>query len=235
MAISNISYYNESGDKVDTFKNSNEPLTNERKTILENENGALDNEAFLKLLLIELQNQDPTEPMDSAQILTQTSQLATLEAQNSTTEAMKAISSQFTTNTALSSISAIGKRAVLADPNIKLDSSGGIDFDIEFTAEAKTGTIEIFDSNNNKIIELDIENLPRGVNTFSWDGQNQSGARAAEGGYRAVANYTDGKSGNFSDSYGTYTVQSVRFDGGVAALKLGDNYVSLTNIGEIKP
>jgi len=60
-------------------------------SILENENGKLDKDAFLKLFLTELQYQDPTEPMDSDKILTQTSQLTQLEAQEELKNAMESI------------------------------------------------------------------------------------------------------------------------------------------------
>ena len=48
---------------------------------------ALQKDDFLKLLLVELQHQDPTEPMDSEKILSQTSQLATLESAQNTNDA----------------------------------------------------------------------------------------------------------------------------------------------------
>ena len=50
---------------------------------------------FLKLLLTELQHQDPTSPMDSEKILSQTSQLASLEAQDKTNKALEALTASF--------------------------------------------------------------------------------------------------------------------------------------------
>lgn len=47
---------------------------------------------FLKLLLVELQYQDPTSPMDTEKILTQTSQLATLESATKTNTALENLS-----------------------------------------------------------------------------------------------------------------------------------------------
>ena len=54
-----------------------------------NPHAQLDKDAFMKLLLTELQYQDPTSPMDSEKMLTQTSQLATLETQENTNQMMK--------------------------------------------------------------------------------------------------------------------------------------------------
>ena len=53
-----------------------------------NPNGVLGKDDFLKLLLLELKYQDPTSPMDSEKILSQTSQLAGLEASENTNKAL---------------------------------------------------------------------------------------------------------------------------------------------------
>ena len=64
---------------------------------------SLGKDDFMKLLLVQLQHQDPTEPMDSEKILTQTSQLAGLEASSNTNKALEDLAAslsntqQFTT------------------------------------------------------------------------------------------------------------------------------------------
>ena len=62
--------------------------------LAENPAGVLGKDDFLKLLLVELQHQDPTEPMDSGKILTQTSQLASLESAQNTTKALETLAKQ---------------------------------------------------------------------------------------------------------------------------------------------
>ena len=54
---------------------------------------ALDKDSFLKLMLVSLQHQDPSEPMDTEKILSQTSQLATLEASKNTNKALEGLAS----------------------------------------------------------------------------------------------------------------------------------------------
>ena len=57
-----------------------------KKTDTDNKN-TLSKDDFMKLFLAEMQHQDPTEPMDSEKILTQTSQLATIESTDNTNKA----------------------------------------------------------------------------------------------------------------------------------------------------
>ena len=68
-------------------------ITNNTQTTVpsstENPNGILGKDDFLNLLLVELQNQDPTDPMDSDKILSQTSELASLEASTNTNKALE--------------------------------------------------------------------------------------------------------------------------------------------------
>lgn len=98
--------------------------------LVSNPNATLDKDAFLKLLLIELQHQDPTDPMDSDKMLTQTSQLSALEMQQNTNttmqkmvETMQLLSNSFSTSMSTSAIGAIGKMATVSDNKIKLTGS----------------------------------------------------------------------------------------------------------------
>ncbi|MEH1009789.1 flagellar hook capping FlgD N-terminal domain-containing protein [Campylobacter concisus] len=74
-----------------------------------NPNSQLDKDAFMKLLLTELQHQDPTSPMDTEKMLTQTSQLASVEMQENTNKAMKELVNQLKSNANAYAISALGK------------------------------------------------------------------------------------------------------------------------------
>ena len=63
-------------------------------TTTTNPGSVLDKDSFMKLLLVELEHQDPTDPMDSDKILTQTSQLATLESASNTNKALEELATQ---------------------------------------------------------------------------------------------------------------------------------------------
>jgi len=81
-----------------------EAVTTQDKSILGKDD-------FMTLLLVELQHQDPTEPMDSEKILSQTSQLATLEASENTNQALSDLAASLGSSQQYSTIAAIGKTA----------------------------------------------------------------------------------------------------------------------------
>ena len=100
MAINSV------GQNLATNGEVQNTQTTEDKTILGKDD-------FMTLLLVELQHQDPTEPMDSEKILSQTSQLATLEASENTNKALADLATSLGASQNFSSISAIGKTAVM--------------------------------------------------------------------------------------------------------------------------
>ncbi|OQX73565.1 MAG: hypothetical protein B6D59_05275 [Campylobacteraceae bacterium 4484_4] len=96
---------------MNTALNPTKPNDN----IAVNPKSILGKDDFLKLLLTELSYQDPTSPMDTEKILTQTSQLATLETQQNTNKVMTELANRFKMEQSMSAISAIGRTARLSN------------------------------------------------------------------------------------------------------------------------
>lgn len=209
-----------------------EEVKNEDKSVLGKDD-------FMKLLLIELQNQDPTEPMDSEKILTQTSQLAGLESSENTNKALEELTAALTSTQEFSTISAIGKRADLGSDAIEHDKGSESTFELYFPEDVASGVIEITDLEDNVIstinVELDEDEefKASGVYQFSWDGTDLNGAAAESGIYRVNANYTDTQGATQTTRVGAYPIESVRFEEGKTYFKLGSNYVALDDVAEV--
>jgi len=209
-------------------------LTTSTTTSVENKN-ILGKDDFMQLLLVELQNQDPTDPMDSDKILQQTSELASLESADNTNKALEDLTKSLGVSQQFSTISAIGKTADLGSDSISLDE--GIDtqatFELYFPTDVQNGTIEIKDSNNNVVQTITTDEKDSGVYQFTWDGTTSTGTRAEAGVYHISANYTDKNSNPQETKLGRYPIESVRFDDGEALLKVGSNYLPLDDVKEI--
>lgn len=188
---------------------------------------------FMKLLLTELQYQDPTEPMDSEKILSQTSQLATLEASENTNKALSDLAASLSSSQQFSTISAIGKTADIGSNAVTLDKGTSSTFEMYFPDSIQQGTVQILDVNGNTIKTLDVGTNPKGVYEFTWDGTNSSGGAVDSGIYYATASYTNTDGTALKTRLGAYPIESVRFDSGETYLKLGSNYVPLSNIKEV--
>lgn len=225
------------GQNAATTADYTAPVTTQDKSILAKDD-------FLKLLLVELQHQDPTEPMDSEKILSQTSQLATLESAENTNKALSDLSASLASTQEFSVIASIGKRADLGSDAISLDKGTSPKFEVYFPEDIASGTVTIKDLEDNVIATIPIEmpddasgnpvdKLAADVYQFTWDGLDSSGNTADSGIYRVSANYVDPDGANQETRLGAYPIESVRFENGKSYVKLGSNYVPLENIVEV--
>jgi len=202
------------------------------KNIGENKS-VLGKDDFLKLLLVELQNQDPTSPQDTDKILQQTSDLATLEASQNTNDALSSLSAAMGSSTQFATIASIGKMADTGGNKISLDNGKAIDFEIYFPENTLGGDIKITNSQGVVVDTIEMENLSKGTNRFHWDGINKSGSPYEDGDYSVEAVYTTQSGTSNIAKFGVYPVEAVRFNGGEAEFKLGSSYVPLSGIKEI--
>lgn len=206
-------------------------------------NTVLDKDAFLQLLLVEMQNQDPTDPMDTDKMLTQTSQLAALEMQQNTNTTMQqmvatmeTLTESMTTSTNMSVINAIGKMGTISDTTFQLDnSSQTISVKMYLPAATKDGaTFQVLDSSGNvvKNIKMSASELSKGTNTIKWDGRTDDGVYAGGGKYTMKVSYTNADGGTSTSTYGSYLIESVKFVDGVPKLVMGGQEVNFSDIAQ---
>ncbi|EAI4954573.1 flagellar basal body rod modification protein [Campylobacter jejuni] len=213
--------------------------------IVSNPNAALDKDAFLKLLLIELQHQDPTDPMDSDKMLTQTSQLTALEMQQNTNttmqkmvETMQKLSDSFSTSMSTSALGAIGKMATVSDNKIKLtgaDELIALKMYLPEDSDENGVTLEIYDSNNKLVFseKSDAKSISQGLFTMEWPGRNNDGVYAGDGEYTVKMVYNNKNGEKITANYGTYPIEGVVFKDGVAYAKMAGQEVPFDAIQEI--
>ncbi|HDZ4961977.1 TPA: flagellar basal body rod modification protein [Campylobacter jejuni] len=213
--------------------------------IVSNPNATLDKDAFLKLLLIELQHQDPTDPMDSDKMLTQTSQLSALEMQQNTNttmqkmvETMQKLSDSFSTSMSTSALGAIGKMATVSDNKIKLtgaDELIALKMYLPEDSDENGVTLEIYDSNNKLVFseKSDAKSISQGLFTMEWPGRNNDGVYAGDGEYTVKMVYNNKNGEKITANYGTYPIEGVVFKDGVAYAKMAEQEVPFDAIQEI--
>jgi len=208
-------------------------LSSSTGSAYENPNGILGKDDFLKLLLVELQYQDPTEPTDTEKILSQTSQLATLESADNTNKALEELAASLKNADQFGTIAAIGKTADLGSDAIAHEEGSSSTFEVYFPEAIEQGTVDLTDAAGNVVGRLDVGTNPAGVYQFTWDGFDTNGNSVESGIYSVNSSYTD-QSGNPQQTrLGAYPIESVRFDNGNTLVKVGSNYVPLENIVEV--
>jgi flagellar basal-body rod modification protein FlgD len=136
---------------------------------------------FLKLLITQLRNQDPLNPLDQNQFLAQTAQFTSLEnLQNISAQLaeMKALSQG---QTLTQSASLLGKAAVAAGRDVTLGTSGAT---LAFTVTAPGNVqFQIFDAQNTVVRQLSTSVETPGEYTVPWDGFDATGQSLTPGAY----------------------------------------------------
>lgn len=194
---------------------------------------ALGKDDFMKLLLVQLQYQDPTAPMGADKILSQTSELSSLEASNNTKDAIKKLTKSLGSANQFSTIAAIGKTADLGNNSISHDKGSSSTFEVYFPKDVDSGTISITDKSGSEVGTVDVGTQSAGVHQFTWDGKNSSGADNDAGIYHVDASYKDKAGDELKTKLGTYPIEAVRFDKGDTLVKLGSSYIPLSKVKEV--
>jgi len=137
---------------------------------------------FLKLLVTQMQNQDPLNPLDNAQVTSQLAQLSTVDGINKLNATMQALSTSYAESRSLQAASLVG-RSVLA-PGSSLELKSGVSVGgVELSQPADKVIVTIKDSAGNVQQSIDLGPQKAGVVGFGWDGVRDNGMAAADGAY----------------------------------------------------
>lgn len=241
----NLNWTNTSSAATTSTSTASDTSSTSSSGLTSNPNATLDKDAFLKLLLIELQHQDPTDPMDSDKMLTQTSQLSALEMQQNTNttmqkmvETMQLLSNSFSTSMSTSAIGAIGKMATVSDNKIKLTGSDEIialKMYLPEDSDENGVTLEVYDSNNKLVFseKSGEQSVSQGLFTMEWPGRNNDGVYAGDGEYTVKMVYNNKNGEKITANYGTYPIEGIVFKEGIAYAKMAGQEVPFDAISEI--
>lgn len=138
---------------------------------------------FLKLLTTQLQNQDPTNPMDSAQMTSQLAQISTVTQLEKLNATMSTMQNSNQTGETLAAASLVGHSVLLKGTDLTL-SKGVAVGGYELASEASGVTVSIKDSKGNVVRTLELGKQDAGVGTFAWDGKDNDGKTVEDGAYK---------------------------------------------------
>ena len=131
-------------------------------------NAAGSEDRFLKLLVAQLSNQDPMNPMDNAQMTSQMAQISTVTGVQQVNQAIKDLSAQLSSMQMLQSSSLVG-RNVLVDGSKLPVTDGKAAGAIELVAAADSVKIEILSAGGQVLDTIDMGAQTAGRHLFDWD------------------------------------------------------------------
>ncbi|MEC5318474.1 flagellar hook assembly protein FlgD [Brenneria populi subsp. brevivirga] len=138
---------------------------------------------FLTLLVAQLQNQDPTNPMDNNQLLSQLAQINTVSGIEKLNTTLGSISGQINNNQSLQATTLIGHGVMVPGNQVLVGGETTTPFGLELEQAADTVTATITDSAGKVLQTLSMGALSAGVHSFNWDGKTADGTVAPDGAY----------------------------------------------------
>lgn len=161
---------------VDAVTSGTSTATTTKNAVQESE------DRFLKLLVTQMRNQDPLNPLDNAEVTSQMAQLSTVSGIEKLNTTLQAMSSAFASSQSLQAAGMIG-HAVLA-PGSSLPLQGGVAAaGFSLADSADHAVVSIKDASGKVLQTIDLGAQKAGDMMFQWDGKTDSGTKAADGAY----------------------------------------------------
>jgi len=146
---------------------------------------------FLNLLVAQMKNQDPLNPLDNAQVTSQMAQLSTVQGIEKMNGSLQALAAGMSSNQVAQAASLIGHGVLV--PGDKLGPAEGENaFGFELALPADKVSVSITDATGRPIRNIDLGAKQSGVNVLAWDGLTESGTAAPSGQYSFTVNALQG-------------------------------------------
>ncbi len=155
----------------------------------------LGQEAFLELMVTQLKNQDPLNPMENGEFLSQIAQFGTVSGIDELNSSFDGLSSSISSDQGLQAANLVGRTVVVPADAAVLAAGGMVQGEISLPASTSNLSVTITDSNGTFIRRIDLDAQQAGQVSFSWDGLLEDGTYANPDVYQVTAEATiDGES-----------------------------------------
>lgn len=137
---------------------------------------------FLSLLVAQMKNQDPLNPLDNAQVTSQMAQLSTVQGIESMNKTLAALSASMGANQISQAASLIGRGVLVPGNSVSpAQSRDLIGFDLAEPVDQMK--VSILNGSGSVVRQLDLGAKGPGMGAVAWDGMQDNGSPAPAGAY----------------------------------------------------
>ncbi|MDZ4200602.1 MAG: flagellar hook assembly protein FlgD [Gallionella sp.] len=137
---------------------------------------------FLKLLVTQMKNQDPLNPMDNAQVTSQMAQLSTVTGIDKLNVTLQALSDSMMSSQSLQAANMIGHGVFVPGKGVDLTEGAGFG-GVDLAQSTDKLDISIYNQAGALVRNISLGSQPVGVVNWQWDGRDNSGNAVADGSY----------------------------------------------------
>ncbi|WP_144948864.1 flagellar hook assembly protein FlgD [Pseudomonas oryzihabitans] len=188
----------------------------------------LGKDEFLKLMVAQMNNQNPLEPQGNGEFIAQLAQFSTVEGITNLNTSVSSILSGSQSSQALQASTLVGRKVIVDTDKVKVDTSADFKGALNLTASSPNVWVNVYNDAGNQVNRLNLGQQSSGLVNFTWDGTDASGKKLDAGTYRfeAQANVND-----------TTTAMKTSLPANVDSVTLGQNggemTLNLAGVGSI--
>lgn len=150
-------------------------------------NGQLATADFLKLMLTQIQHQDPLKPMENGQFLSQLAQFGTVNGIAELKTSFDQFATSLHSNQALQASTMVGRSVMVAGDAFNLNPGAGAQGAVELGSSTGELLVTISDASGQVVRQINMGSQPAGTVRYAWDGLTDAGEPALPGTYRVTA------------------------------------------------
>ena len=187
--------------------------------------------SFLNLLLTQLQNQDPTTPMDTNSFTTELVQFSSVEQQITTNSSLTSLIQATQGTEVIQATGVVGKSVTISSTQVPLQNgSATVNY---ITTAAEPVDITVTNASGVKVAEV-TGTSNAGANTWTWNGQNSAGVQQPDGAYTVAINGTSTSGTTAAVPFtATGTATGVVNSNGVVTLQVGGVSVPFSSVQSV--
>ncbi len=152
----------------------------------ENKN-ELGQQQFLELMVAQVRNQDPFEPMENGDFLSQIAQFSTVSGIQDLQDSFSTVAGSLSSNQALQASALVGRSVTINSEVGVLQTGSTVDGAIGLPTDSSEVKVQFYNTAGELVRELPLGAQKQGIIEFSWDGLSDAGVAAPAGAYRIVA------------------------------------------------
>jgi flagellar basal-body rod modification protein FlgD len=190
---------------------------------------------FLKLLISQLQNQDPLKPLDNQEFASQLATFNSLEQLIGVNEKLETLQTKLFQSNQFSATSLIGRQITTDGNQIAASQGEGSTIRYQLSGDAARVTMNILDSKGGVVRTMELGNQKSGDQIVQWDGKDNAGTFVPNGNYSFEINASDALDKKIPVTARVQgTVSGVSLDGTEPILEIGNVKVPLSKVTAIR-
>ncbi len=195
-----------------------------------NPNATLTKDDFLKLLVTQLKYQDPLNPLDQNEFLSQTAQFTSLEDLQNISQSLDTLNTTFTGTSLTQAASLLGHTARASGAQIAFDGTSAVTLPFTLDGDVPGVRIQVLDARGNVVNSLTTGPMSAGSQVATWNGVDDQGNPMTAGTYSYRVSVSGGASSAFAAEG---VVSGITTQNGQLLFRIGDQVFGQGDIASI--